>query len=97
MKVRYHEAADREFDEAIDFYEFRNAGLGTRFFQQVTAAVTLIAESPERWRTIDEDVRQCLVSGFPYQILYVIEPGGIFILAVMHGKRDPKYWRSRRA
>jgi hypothetical protein len=43
-----------------------------------------------------QEVRHCLVHRFPYGVLYSVESEGIFILAVMHLRRDPDYWRFRR-
>jgi hypothetical protein len=44
---------------------------------------------------MEEDVRRCLVNRFPYGVLYSIESTEIFILAVMHLRRDPDYWKKR--
>jgi hypothetical protein len=44
---------------------------------------------------LEEDVRRCLVSVFPYSVLYTIEAEYVLIIAIMHGKRQPGYWRSR--
>ena len=41
------------------------------------------------------EVRRCLVHRFPYGVLYSVEPEGISILAVMHLRRDPDYWKQR--
>ena len=34
-------------------------------------------------------------SFFPYAVLYSTEPQYILILAVMHHRREPGYWRDR--
>jgi plasmid stabilization system protein ParE len=35
------------------------------------------------------------VRRFPYSVYYVVEPSQIVVLAIFHGRRDPKQWRSR--
>jgi threonine/homoserine efflux transporter RhtA len=40
-------------------------------------------------------VRRCLVNRFPFGVLYSLETTGVFILAVMHNRRRPDYWKSR--
>ena len=40
-------------------------------------------------------MRRCLLRVFPYSLLYTIESDFILIVAVMHGKRRPGYWRYR--
>ena len=69
--------------------------LGDRFAAEVRFAIRRVVETPERWRVLEEDVRRCLVRVFPYSVLYTIEADFILIVAVMHGKRHPGYWRYR--
>jgi hypothetical protein len=40
-------------------------------------------------------VRRCLTHVFPYGVLYTVEPDFILIVAVMHGSREPGYWKRR--
>ena len=48
-----------------------------------------------RGRVLEDDVRRCVVRVFLYSVLYTIEADFILIVAVMHGKRQPGYWRYR--
>jgi hypothetical protein len=32
---------------------------------------------------------------FPYAIIYLVKPDHVWIVAVMHMKRKPSYWRER--
>jgi plasmid stabilization system protein ParE len=41
------------------------------------------------------DIRRRLIGRFPYAILYSDEGQTVYILAVMHLRRDPDYWKSR--
>jgi len=53
-------------------------------------------KTSERWRRFDGEIRRYLVHVFPYLVLYSIEPEGfIYIIAVMHCRREPGYWRHR--
>ncbi|HKY29470.1 MAG TPA: type II toxin-antitoxin system RelE/ParE family toxin [Pyrinomonadaceae bacterium] len=96
MTYEFHPHAQLEYREAASFYENRSAGLGVAFTLDVEETITRIVEAPERWRIIEDDVRRCLTRTFPYGILYTIEPESILIIAVMHLRRQPGYWRSRR-
>lgn len=95
MKHVFHPEAAVEFEAAIVYYEERGVGLGQRFATEVRAAIEHIVNAPEKWRILEADVRRCLTRVFPYSVLYTIEPDFILILAVMHGKRQPGYWRGR--
>jgi plasmid stabilization system protein ParE len=95
MTFLFHPEAEEEFLAAIDYYEDREVGLGYDFSAEVFAAIQNIVNYPDAWPVIEEDVRRCLVNRFPFSVIYSIEQGGIFILAVMHLRRHPDYWRHR--
>jgi len=95
MTFLFHPEAEEEFLAAIDYYEDREVGLGYDFSAEVFAAIRNIVNYPDAWPVIEEDIRRCLVNRFPFSVLYSIEQSGIFILAVMHLRRHPDYWRHR--
>jgi toxin ParE1/3/4 len=96
MAYRYNRDAEQELVGALRFYETQEQGLGERFLDAVDRAIVNIVEFPQAWPVIEEDVRKCLLVGFPYAILYFMEEETIEILAVMHLKRKPNYWRERK-
>ena len=96
MKFDFHPQAEAEFHEAISFYSDRGAGLGEDFALEIYAALRNILSYPKAWPIVEEDVRRCLVNRFPFGVLYSIEPDRIYILAVMHLRRSPDYWKNRR-
>jgi len=59
-------------------------------------AVAHIADAPGTYRVIEGDIRRCLTRAFPYAVLYSIELDHILVLAVMHSRRKPGYWRNRK-
>ena len=95
MKYVFHPAALTEYSEAVKYYAEQNVNLAQKFIDKVESAVYLIRDSPKLFPTIDGDVRRCLTQKFPYVILYTIEADFILILAVMHCKKKPGYWKSR--
>lgn len=95
MTHRFHPGALQEFEESVRYYHARRQGLGNRFADEVRSTIRRIVDAPERWRVVEEDVRRCAVRVFPYSVLYTIEPESILIVAVMHNKRQPVYWRYR--
>ncbi len=70
-------------------------GLGAEFLDTVDAAVSLILETPERWRIVERDVRRYLLPRFPFALIYRACPDRLRILAVKHHSRRPDYWRER--
>jgi plasmid stabilization system protein ParE len=91
----FHHLADRELAEAIQFYEDRVPGLGSRFHDHVRRAVDFLREFPLASPVLDYGVRKRVVRKFPYNVLYSVEDDYLFILAVAHHKRRPNYWIDR--
>ena len=95
MRYRFHPEALDEYQEAAHWYSKRGNALAFRFVNAIEQAISKAAQTPERWRIIEEDVHRCLTRVFPYGILYTIEPDYVLIVAVMHCSREPGYWRHR--
>jgi hypothetical protein len=95
MTFSFHPEAELEFQEAIDYYEDCDRGLGYDFSIEVLSTVQNITNYPTAWPVIEEGGRRCLVNRFPYGVVYTIEQDEIFILAVMHLHRHPDYWKNR--
>ena len=95
MKVRFLSPASSELDEAIRYYDHQLAGLGFRFFQEVTAAIDRVKLMPEAWTKIGEQTRRCLIKGFPYALHYIAEQDEILITAVAHLHRNPEHYENR--
>jgi hypothetical protein len=95
MTFSFHPEAEEEFLEAINYYEDRERGLGYDFSIEVFATIQHIVIYPTAWPVIEEGVRRCLVHRFPYGVIYSIEQEEILILAVMHLRRHPGYWKNR--
>ena len=96
MRLEFHPEALQKFEDAAHYYADRQEGLDLRFLAAIDAAIRQITAAPERWRIFEEDVRRYVTRVFPYAILYTIEPEGyILIIAVMHCRREPGYWKHR--
>ncbi len=95
MIFSFHPEAAEEFNAAIEYYEACTVGLGFDFASEIYSAIDKAVSFPEAWPTLEGDIRRCLTNRFPYGVLYSVEEEGILILAVMHLRRDPDYWRHR--
>ena len=95
MKAILHDEADCEFQSALETYQTESQELAVRFYREVLTTLTRIESHPKAWPRMRGAVRKCLVTGFPYKLLYTIEPDRIFVVAVMHAKRRPGYWTER--
>ncbi|HET8928402.1 MAG TPA: hypothetical protein VFN24_11340 [Microbacterium sp.] len=99
---REHEEAHAELREAILFLEDEREGWGDRFANAVEAAVRSILESPESWglhrgRRRNPPVHTRSVSGFRYDIKYIVRGDEVIVVAYAHERRRPGYWAKRLA
>jgi plasmid stabilization system protein ParE len=95
MIVSYHPKAADEYDEAIDYYEDCQAGLGKQFTQEIDASIKLILAFPTAWTLLEGEIRRILIRRFPFGLLYISRDDEIYILAVMNLNRNPNYWKER--
>jgi len=97
LKVVLDPAAHEELREVVLFYEDCREGLGQELLASVEAAFGAIARHPNLWRQLSGRFRRYLVHRFPFGIIYALENGTIYVAAVMHLKRKPGYWKSRKS
>lgn len=92
MKFVFHPEAEAEFFEAIEYYENVEAGLGQDFSLEVLNTIQNITSYPLAWPVLVDDVRRCLTNRFPFG---VVDGEQVRVLAVMHLRREPRYWEDR--
>ena len=95
MSVSFHPGAEEDLLQAIAYYEQQEAGLGRDFAGEIAATILQIQNHPKAWPLLEGDIRRCLVNRFPFGVLYSIEPEEVFVLAVMHLRRMPDFWKER--
>lgn len=95
MKIYFHELAQVELNNAVDYYEDCTHGLGLEFAGEVQVAIARIAKYPEAWSRLTRNTRRCLVHRFPFGVIYQINPECLYIIAVADLRREPKYWLDR--
>lgn len=96
MRVTFNELAERELNDAAQYYEQERVGLGAAFVVDVQRCTTAIQEHPQAAPIVRGQIRRRLCERFPYGLLYVVMADEIRVLAVMHLRRRPAYWVGRR-
>lgn len=94
-RPEFHRLAEDELNEAAQYYDLEESGLGAAFLDEVDRSLQAIEAQPEAGMVLLGEVRRRLLRRFPYALLYKIKPNGIRILAVMNLRRRPTYWRGR--
>ncbi|MGV7928114.1 MAG: type II toxin-antitoxin system RelE/ParE family toxin [Spirochaetota bacterium] len=96
MMISFHPDVVEELNAAVDYYENLAEGLGVEFADEVFSGIELISRFPEAWSDLSSGLRRCLISRFPYGLIYRKDNDEIYILAIMQMNREPGYWKSRR-
>jgi plasmid stabilization system protein ParE len=78
------------------WYEEQRVGLGAVFAAAVDRTVAGILEKPLAYPQIHGETRRALVRRFPYAVYFRPVADEVVVLAVMHGRRLPRRWQSRR-
>jgi len=94
-RVVFHPLAEREFIEAARFYEGRAGGLGGDYIRQVEHALEQIAANPEAGNVLTGTLRRWVIQRFPFAIVYQSGAEELSVIAVMHLRRRPGYWKRR--
>lgn len=95
MTYSYHPSSRKELDDATDYYDQIDPGLGDGFLEDVNDCLARILKFPHAWTKLRDKVRRCRTHRFPYSLVYEVDDEHVFILAVMHSSRKPNYWVTR--
>lgn len=94
--VVFHAEAEAEFRAAIRYYDEERAGLGAEFQEEIEQAVDQIVRMPGAFSPYGEEgLRKYVVRRFPYSVFYLELDEMIWIAAVAHQRRLPRYWVHR--
>lgn len=97
MTFEFHPDALVEYQDAAIWYEEQRHRLGVEFTQAMEAAVAQILQVPDRYQPVGGGIRIFRMKRFPYYLFYRYNEAGhhVRIVAVMHQRRRPDYWRKR--
>lgn len=87
--------AQREVQEAFDYYEQKSEGLGFEFMRSLDAALQSVKRNPLAYQKIYKDARRVLLRKFPYALFYTTEETRIVVIACFNQKRHPIDWLRR--
>lgn len=103
MRVELVREADVELEDAMAWYiahGFEHSveyglELAQRFADEYDRVSSSIGEHPNLNAEIEPGVRRAFLRGFPYALVYTVESDRVLVLAVMHHRRRPGYWKDR--
>ena len=95
LPVYFRFEAEQDLEEATGWYETQLTGLGQQFLDEVLLAIRSIREQPTMYPLVGREARRALIRRFPFGIYYRTEKDAIVVIAVMHGSRSPRRWKTR--
>ncbi len=95
MNFKLLPEAQRELDEAYEWYMLQSEGLGERFLAEVVHSFGLIQQYPTAWHPLSANTRRCRLKRFPYGVIYAVDEQEVIVIAVAHLHRKPGHWTTR--
>ncbi len=94
-EVHFHPEARDDYREALAWYRDRSPRAADRFEGEVERVLDLVSTRPTMFPTYDDDRRFAMLHRFPYSLVYEVQAGRIFVIAVAHSRRSAGYWQGR--
>ncbi len=94
--VVFRPVVKQELDDIVAYYEEQKAGLGLLFIEVLDVLLTQIQNHPLQFPVKHKNIRRAGVQDFPYNVFFRLYKKHIAVLAVIHQKRNPKRWKSRK-
>jgi plasmid stabilization system protein ParE len=91
----FHPDSGEEYARAVEYYADILPELGSRFHDEIERLIREVRRQPGRFLRFSPPAQRALARKFPYSVVYLEQPDRVWIVAVMHAKRRPGYWRER--
>jgi len=95
MGIHFSNAAKDELNDACEWFQAQQPGLGSRFRNEVRKATLQIARTPLLFPIELGEVRRYVMTSFSYTLRYSLRGNEVWIMAVSHQHRRPDYWVDR--
>ncbi len=96
FKVVIKPLAEQDALNAAKWYNEVRIGLGDEFLLALDAKINAIQRNPNQFKLVYKGVRRALTERFPFGIFYIIEIDKIYIIAIVHTRRNPLFWKKRK-
>ena len=93
--VRLSGLAAQDLQQARDWFDAREAGMGDKFLNSVEDALDRISRNAEQYQIALLDLRRAPVRPFNYSLWYRVLPDESIVVAALSDRRDPSLARRR--
>jgi plasmid stabilization system protein ParE len=98
FKVIAEAQAKAEWNDAVNWYEDRQTGVGLRFDDALRTLLQTLSQNPQRFRRCTQLTHKAKVPPpWPYSVYFTIDTTyhEVVVLAIWHGARNPAALRRR--
>ena len=88
-KIVVQPGAEEDTEDAYNWYEDQQTGLGGLFLEELAAFYKKIELNPEIFGNATKRYKQAILNRFPYVVIYEITKTELHIYAVFHTSRNP--------
>ena len=88
--------AEEDINETYEWYEEKQTNLGVEFVSEVESILETIEENPKLYAKAFKNVRRALCKRFPYSIYFFESRSNSIVIGVLHQRRNPVVWQSRK-
>ena len=92
---RYHPLVADDLSAATGYYDEISTDLGNRFRASIRARLRDVAERPESFGRLQNEMRAAILDRFPYVMIFENRDKHIAILGVFHAASNQKGWFDR--
>lgn len=90
-KVELLAEAVNDIQIAYDWYEEQKSGLGYSFLDELNICIDKLGHFPLRYSLVNTWIRKIQLNRFPYLVVFEIEENTVYVIAVRHTSRKPKF------
>jgi plasmid stabilization system protein ParE len=94
-RLLFRPEARLDIEDAALWYEDQRSDLGRHLADEITSLLDRIRKTPLQFPVVGEGVRKGLLHRFPYAVYFLLEDDAVTVLAVLHQRRDPQFWKRR--
>jgi plasmid stabilization system protein ParE len=96
MNYEFLIPAEREFEEALDWYLERSERAGEGFRAAVNDAIQRALKNPtSAGFLIGKRSRKMMLDPYRYGLIYFTHEGFLYIVAIAPNRKRPRYWAHR--
>ncbi len=87
--------AEADIAEARAWYQSQRAGVGDELIDEIDRVFSLILRHPEGYAIVHRKTRKVSLRRFPYSVLNIVRDTDVYIIGVIHQRRDPALMKAR--